>query len=803
MSWTLRYDGFDPDQEGLREALCTLGNGYLCTRGAAPWASADGTHYPGSYIAGLYNRRTSTVEGRAVENEDLVNIPNWLCLALRPDGGDWLTPATAEILEHRQQLCLRTGVLSRDSRLRDPAGRTTRWCERRLVSMADKHLAALSLQITPEDWSGRIELRSALDGTVVNDNVARYRGLENRHLEPLATDSPAPDTIALTARTTASRVEIAQAARTRLRGGTEAGRRTDSRPGWIGQTLTLDLAAGQTVAVEKITAIFTGRDAAIAQPALAARGAVAAAPGFEALLSAHAAVWRDLWDDFDIAVDVDDPDGLEMKLRLHVFHLLQTVSTHSVDGDVGVPARGWHGEAYRGHIFWDELFILPFLNFRRPVISRALLKYRFRRLDAARRHARAEGFAGALYPWQSGSDGREETQELHLNPNSGEWVPDNSRRQRHVNAAIAYNIWRYHEVTGDCEFMRDYGAEMFLEIARFWASATHERADGRVGIREVMGPDEFQTAYPGTPVTEERGVDNNAYTNVMACFILRHTAEVLEALPRRARARLCERLGLDGAELARWNDLSRRLFLPFHGDGILSQFEGYEKLEEFDWDGYRARHGDIHRLDRILGAEGDSPNRYKASKQADVLMLYQLFSAEELKTLFEQMGYAFDPAAIRRTIDHYLRRTSHGSTLSLVVHSWAMIRADRPHAWPLLTRALDADVADVQGGTTPEGIHLGAMAGTVGIFQRCLTGLEARGGALLLDPALPDGLRGLGLRIHFRGHDLDIAVTPGHVEVASSPTAAPPVTLGYRGQFRTLAPGARTCFELIPRLRSG
>jgi alpha,alpha-trehalase len=127
-----------------------------------------------------------------------------------------------------------------------------------------------------------------------------------------------------------------------------------------------------------------------------------------------------LWDDFDMrSLALSVLNGVEMKLRLHVFHLVQSVSENSIDADIGVPARGWHGEAYRGHIFWDELFILPFLNYRRPVITRALLKYRFRRLGAARRHARAEGFGGALFPWQSGSDGREETQVVHLNPKSG------------------------------------------------------------------------------------------------------------------------------------------------------------------------------------------------------------------------------------------------------------------------------------------------------------------------------------------------------------------------------------------------
>jgi hypothetical protein len=120
-----------------------------------------------------------------------------------------------------------------------------------------------------------------------------------------------------------------------------------------------------------------------------------------------------------------------------------------------------------------------------------------------------------------------------------------------------------------------------------------------------------------------------------------------------------------------------------HADGIISQFEGYDALEEFDWDGYRERYGDIHRLDRILEAEGDTPNRYKVSKQADVLMLFYLFSADELALLFEQLGYPFDHETIPKNVEYYLARTSHGSTLSQVVHSWVLARRIAAFVAPL------------------------------------------------------------------------------------------------------------------------
>ena len=186
-----------------------------------------------------------------------------------------------------------------------------------------------------------------------------------------------------------------------------------------------------------------------------------------------------------------------MLLRLNMFHLLQAVSLHSIGLDIGVPARGWTGEAYQGHVFWDELFIFPFFNHRMPEITRSLLMYRYRRLDEARAAARRAGYQGAMFPWQSGSNGEEVTQAQNLNPRSGRWVPDNSYLQRHVGSAIAYNVWQYFQVTRDLEFLEFYGAELILEIARFWASiARLNDARGRYEIHGVMGPDEFHDAYP-------------------------------------------------------------------------------------------------------------------------------------------------------------------------------------------------------------------------------------------------------------------------------------------------------------------
>ena len=797
--WTLVYDGFDPARQGLREALCAVGNGYFVTRGALPEAAADEVHYPGTYVAGLYNRVETEIAGRRVENEDLVRVPNWLPLAFRVAGGPWFDMAAAEVLEHRLELNLRQGTLTRRLRWQDAKGRRTSMVQRRLVSMKDEHLAGLETTFEAENWSGTLQVRSGLDGGVANAGVKRYRDLNGRHLEVLHAGEADGETIELQVETNQSHVRVALAARTRLlRDGqaVQADRRLVEERGFVAHELGFELEQGHPATVEKVVALYTSRDRAISEILLDARQATQGAPGFPELLARHEGTWSILWNRVDVQLDSAN-EWAETVLHLHIFHLLQTVSPHTVHLDVGVPARGWHGEAYRGHIFWDEMFIFPFFNFQRPVLASALLDYRHARLPAARAAAREAGYKGAMFPWQSGSNGREETQQLHLNPKSGRWLPDHSHLQRHVNIAIAYNVWQHYLVTGSTGFLRFVGAELLVEIARFWASiATFNKEQGRYEILGVMGPDEYHEAYPDA---DRPGLDNNTYTNVMAVWVLQRALEAVQVLAPYYRQELVAELGIGDDELDRWRDITTKMKVVFHADGVLTQFQGYEQLEEFDWEGYRERYGNVQRLDRVLEAEGDSTNRYKLAKQADVLMLLFLLSRDELRELLAGLGYQVTDEQLSRTVSYYLARTSHGSTLSGVVSAWVLARYEPEEAWRFLQHALESDVADVQGGTTAEGIHLGAMAGTVDIVLRCLAGLRPREEGLRFDPALPSQVKQLKFSVHYRGHRIDVTLIEDRLDVSSRPGPAEPVTVLVRDQTVELAPGARHEFSLEQR----
>lgn len=193
-------------------------------------------------------------------------------------------------------------------------------------------------------------------------------------------------------------------------------------------------------------------------------------------------------------------------------------------------------------------------------------------------------------------------------------MPDRSHLQRHVGLAIAYDAWQHWQVTGDVEFLRGPCAELVFEIARFFASlAAWDEALGRYRIKGVVGPDEFHDGYPWS---SDPGIDDNTYTNVMAAWVIARAAEIASLLESEF---VIKKLALDGAEIAFWDRISRELHVPFH-EGVISQFEGYERLEPIDLQAYRDPYGNIGRLDLILESEHDAVCRYQVSKQADVLM---------------------------------------------------------------------------------------------------------------------------------------------------------------------------------------
>jgi trehalose/maltose hydrolase-like predicted phosphorylase len=300
------------------------------------------------------------------------------------------------------------------------------------------------------------------------------------------------------------------------------------------------------------------------------------------------------------------------------------------------------------------------------------------------------------------------------------------------------------------EFLSDYGAEMLVELARFWAGISSLNTEtGRYEISGVMGPDEFHEKYPGA---DSGGVKDNGYTNIMVAWLLRTTAQALNAIGPEARRRVAAKTGLKDEEAETWDDIAARLNLCFSDDGVLEQFDGYFELEDLDWNAYRQKYGAIGRMDRLLKAEGKSPDEYKVAKQADALMPFFVLSDHELRTILSSLGYEPGQELLQRSFAYYLERTSHGSTLSRLVHADLANRAGCPEvSWELFRQALLSDYTDTQEGTTKEGIHTGVMAGTVLLALSTYAGLDVSGPEVGVAPCLPARWRRVCFNVGFRG----------------------------------------------------
>ncbi|MEI7694056.1 MAG: beta-phosphoglucomutase family hydrolase [Chlorobium sp.] len=789
--WNQTYTDYAVREEKLRETLTAVGNGYLGVRGAYEGSSCSAHHYPGTYLAGIFNRVPSLVHDQTVYNNDFVNTPNWLPIEFRIGGGEFISPLEQKILSYRQNLNFHNGLMDRDIVIQDNLGRITSISSRRFASMDDPHRCAMKFTLKPVNYSATIEFRSSIDGRVQNKNVARYSELASDHLEHVESFSE-DDILMLHVRTNTSHYDIVTGIKTRiLCHGKPASvqRSVIQEDRMISELFTLPLNPRKGVTLEKLASFHTSLDAKSSNPVKAARLSLESEDSFDSLFKANAHAWEAIWKKADMVIEGDRVS--QKLLRFHTYHMMCTASPHNPAIDAGMPARGLNGEAYRGHIFWDEIFILPFFNRHFPEIARALLMYRYNRLGAAREYARNHGYKGAMYPWQTADDGVEDTQVIHFNPKSGSWGPDLSSLQRHVSIAVFYNTWRYIYDTDDTPFLNEYGAELMFEIARFWASiATFSPESGKYHIEGVMGPDEFHESLPGSG---REGLKDNSYTNIMSVWLFDKAAEIGEKMDPLTLKRIVSKIDLDLKEFKQWREISSNLNILIDEDGILEQFDGYNTLKELDWAHYHSLYGNIHRMDRILKAEGDSPDEYKVAKQPDVLMTFYTLSPGEVAELLTRVGYKVpdDMTLVRNNYAYYEPRTSHGSTLSKVVHSIISSYLSDGHemAWKWFSEALKSDIKDTQGGTTQEGIHCGVMAGTLDTVTRYFAGISFYNEKINVHPNLPAQWKKLSLGVCFRKNRYEITIEKNDITVTLVESEGVEAPACVAGVHLTLAKG--------------
>ena len=315
--------------------------------------------------------------------------------------------------------------------------------------------------------------------------------------------------------------------------------------------------------------------------------------------------------------------------------------------------------------------------------------------------------------------------------------------------------------------MHEYGLEMLLEIAHFWQSiAQFDPQHQRYSIEDVMGPDEFHEKYP---FAQKSGLKNNAYTNMMVVWLF----ETIETLTNTFDAKVIdEQLIKTSAPknfLQKMREIKHQLYLEINEDGIIAQFEGYFKLKELDWAAYQAKYSNIYRMDRLLNAEGLSADDYQVAKQADTLMIFYNLSKKQVDHILVDLNYTLPEDYVEQNLAYYLARTTHGSTLSRIVHAQlAAIVKDDTLAWRLFQEALSSDYHDIQGGTTAEGIHAGVMAATLWIPLSTFAGLDLRQGTVTFRPRLPEHWEMLRFNFTWRKIDFHVCLTSNCLEITSS-----------------------------------
>ncbi|OYT16184.1 MAG: beta-phosphoglucomutase [Bacteroidetes bacterium 4572_77] len=767
-NWSVSYRDYDADKEKSRESLLSMGNGYFGNRGAMEEIQADEKHYPATYMAGLYNRLKSPIGDRMIENEDFVNTPNWTLIQFKIGDGEWWDYKTAQFDFYKKTLCLKTGILSKEFLVSTTDGKQFKITSKRMISMTNMHAGAQQYEFTPLNFSDDLHFKIGMDGEIQNRGVNRYNTLNQNHLEFISADHNS-NKLNLTVQTSQSHMAVSQSIRhtanvVNQENGVRFSATTENHGSYA--YYETYLKKNQTFKIEKVLSIFKDEDAELAKTKSIHHLETLAS--FDILAKESESSWNELWAKIDIQVE---GDRLSQKLlRLHSYHMMVSASNFNTEIDASVTARGLHGEAYRGHIFWDELFILPFYNSHYPQISKSLLMYRYRRLDEARKYAKQHGYKGAMFPWQSGSDGREETQTVHLNPLTGHWGEDNSSLQRHVSLAIAYNIYQYVKSTNDWTFIEEYGAEMYLDICRFWVSKAQKNPEtGKYSIDKVMGPDEF---HEMSKDAKEGGLKDNAYTNIMVAWMLGKVNELTSKMDCVAEENVMLKLQIPYQEILQWESIAKNLNLSISKEGILEQYDGYFQLKELDWDAYRKKYGNIYRMDRLLKSEGKSADDYKVAKQADTLMTFFNLEKKEVDALLNKMGYDLPADYLKKNLTYYLARTSHGSSLSRVVHAQlANMLQQEELSWDLFQDALGSDYVDVQGGTTGEGIHTGVMASTLVVAISNYAGVNTHKEVLEINPQLPKHWESMRFNMLHRGIRYHFVIAKNKLEVKSDSAA--------------------------------
>ena len=695
--WCMTENGFRSRHLAHYESIFALANGYMGVRASLETNALMGD--PGFYVAGVYDRVHEFAH-------EIVNLPCWLGLKVNVDGFD-MDLRKGEMLEYRRTLDMKQGILFTHIVWRDAGQHTTRLDTARLVHLADKHTALLWGTITPLDYSANVRFESSIDAWAVK--YASPSG--GVRLRDISVSDRGTDGIGLAVSTRDSGIRVAIATRVAAAGmGNRGVRSGDDR---IAEAVSVQVTKGKALAFEKRVAVFTSRDGQDPELAAGERLAAVSRQPLADLARGHVKAWAQVWAASDIRIAGDA--RAQKAVRFSSFHLASLANAE--DDRVSLGAKGLHGNGYAGLVFWDtEIYMLPFYTHTNPAAARALLQYRHHFLDDARENAKGLGREGAYYPWNSSITGRERS-----------W----KGWQEHVGSDIAYGIDWYSRATGDREFALGPGAEITFETARYWQSRVELDPQKGYVIRGLMGPDEIHG-----------GIDNNCFTNQLVKWHLDYALQVAGELRKAGKwTALAKRLQLTDRDLAKWREISDRMYLHFNPKlNLHEQFDGYMDLKE------KAIDRSLSRM-QYTGPVQHGFKPTKVAQQADTVLMYWMF-AEQFPADVRKAGYRY-----------YEPRCSHTSSLSRGVY--AAVAAKTGMAEEARRQFLESAEGDYAPGAEMEsesGIHAACMGGAWLAAITGFAGMWVRGEHLEFNPHLPRTWKSMAFPLCWRGRTIEVEI---------------------------------------------
>jgi len=741
--WNVIEKGFHPEFLAQLETILALGNGYLGMRGCPEEGGPNAENatlingyyetHPIVYVEGAY--------GFARTGQTILSVTDSKIIKLFVDDEPFWLP-NANLLKYERRLNMRSGTLDREILWEMPAGKQVLITSRRLVSFANRHVAAISYRVTLLNAAAPLMISSEMKANEPSASIdvndpRQTRDFAGRVLHPRA--SYAKDRrIVLCHATEKSRLMLTCATDHSLDTSCPHAHKVSYAEDFGQVAFTIDARPDCPIHLTKYMVYHTSPMASPEELCGRAEWTLdrVMTRGFEQLLASQEQYMEDFWRRSDVRVR-DIRAGrtkrstveIQQAIRFNLFHILQASARAE---DTGVPAKGVTGQAYEGHYFWDtEIYLLPFLIYTSPRIAKNLLTFRYNMLPQARARARELGHRGAMFPWRTISG--EEASAYYAAGTA----------QYHINADIMYALRKYVQATGDEAFLRDCGAEMLVETARFWRSLGFyaDARDGKFCINSVTGPDEYNTV-----------VNNNAYTNLMARENLRYaaqTVEALQAIDPKAYNELVHKTVLDPSEVEGWIHAADSMYVPYDEKlKIIPQDDSFLDREPWDFRNTPREHYPL-----LLFYHPLNIYRKQVIKQADVVLAMFL------------LGDAFSLESKKRNFEFYDPLTTGDSSLSSCVE--AIIAAqvgDTGKAIQYGVAALLMDLANV-GGNVKDGCHIASMGGSWMMFTYGLGGMRDDDGTLSFWPRrAPEDNAILRFPVSYRGQMLEVEISLEKVE---------------------------------------